>query len=133
MQCERMRAMSKQSQILLLGTNRPITTCQGNTMVTLLRRYDGNVWVETIFYVYCATMGGSNFLAPIPACAGMTRTVYLFLFYEHCSGLCYLLFFKSSYRRRSVSIAPQGLIIPLPRPPGASTPSPAKGNFIPRR
>ncbi len=100
-----------------MGTNRPIVTCQGNTVDTGLRRYDGVVcgW-GSIFYAYCATMGGSNFKDPIPACAGMTRTVYLFLFYEHCSGLCYLLFFKSSYRRRSVSIAPQGLIKPLPRP-----------------
>ncbi len=35
----------------------------------------------------------------------------------------------SSPRRRPGSIAPQGHTIPLPRPPGASTPSPAKGNF----
>ena len=40
----------------------------------------------TMFYEHCATMGGSNFLDPIPACAGMTRAVYLCLFYDH--SLC---------------------------------------------
>ncbi len=83
MQCERMRAISKQLRILLLGTNRPIMTYQGNTMDTGQapptkfinfagpgRRYDGVVcgW-GSIFYAYCATMGGSNFKDPIPAFA----------------------------------------------------------------
>ena len=83
---------------LLLVTNCRITTTQGNTMDPGLRRGDGFVWLGSNFCVYCATMSKSNFLDPIPAYAGMTRTAYLFLFYEHCSGLCYLLFFKSSYR-----------------------------------
>ena len=34
---------------LLLGTNRPIMTCQGNTMDTGLRRYDGGVWLGPYF------------------------------------------------------------------------------------
>ena len=40
MQCERMRAVPEQLRILLLETNHHITAYQGNTMVTLLRRYD---------------------------------------------------------------------------------------------
>ena len=80
---------------------------------------------DCVLAAFCASLG--FILGPG---AGMTRTVYLFLFYEHCSGLCYLLFFKSSYRRRSVSIAPQG---PKHHYPVhcVDTPSPAKGIFTP--
>ena len=92
MQCERTRAIAEQSRILLLGTNHPIVTYQGNPMDTGLRRYDGVVcgW-GSIFYAYCATMGGNNFKDPIPACAGMTRSENCFLFYGHCSNLCRVL------------------------------------------
>ena len=56
MQCERMRAMPMQSQILLLVTNHQIATCQGNAMDTGLRRYDGSVWLGTIFYEHCSNL-----------------------------------------------------------------------------
>ena len=66
MQCERTRAVSEQSQILLLGTNRPIMTYQGNTMDTGLRRYDGSVWLGNIFYEHCANLCVVLFLSRHP-------------------------------------------------------------------
>ena len=67
-----MRAVSEQLRILLLVTNHSIVTCQGNTMDPGLHRGDAGVWLGAIFYEHCATMSKSNFLGPIPACAGMT-------------------------------------------------------------
>ena len=98
-----------------VGGNRDYTVRANASQIQNVAMLFGKCY-QAIFAEYCAIVNNSNFRDPIPACAGMTRTVYLFLFYEHCSGLCYLLFFKSSYRRRRVTIAPQGLIIPLPRP-----------------
>ena len=80
-----------------------------------LRRGDAVVWLGSNFCVYCATVNRSNFKDPIPACAGMTRTVYLFLFYEHCSGLCYSLFLS---RHPGVGRGP------LPRRDRSTTPPP---------
>ena len=39
---------------------------------------------QAVFAEYCITVNESNFLVPIPAYAGMTRSENCFLFYGHC-------------------------------------------------
>ena len=140
MQCERMRAMPEQLRILLSGTNHHITEYQGNTMDAGLRRYDECFGRISQLYVYRATMGGSNFKDPIPAFLP-THGIYQFrgarrrndknglLVFILRTLFRFMLFiiFKPSPRRRPGAIAPQGLIIPLPRPSGH--PFASEGDF----